>query len=262
MCVRFVVVLSLAVVLASPAAAGAATKTVTMGATPKQAKVLQQQLSSDANQFFRSTVTIHAGDAVRFIPFGFHNVDFPKRGEDAEPLVVPGAAASGQLDAAGAAFWFNGQPTLGPQPGAAQSNFGKTLRYTGEKAVNSGLPLQNKPKPMKVRFPRPGTFKYFCDVHPGMKGKVRVKRRSTPIPSKRADARAVARQVAKAVKAAKKLRKTDAPDNTVLLGAANRSGVEFFGMLPETLTVPRRHDRRLQDVAALVRGAHSHLRPG
>lgn len=236
--IRFLVVLSLAVVLAAPAAAGAATKTVTMGATPKQAKVLQRQLSSDANQFFRSTVTINAGDAVRFIPFGFHTVDFPKRGGDAQPLFVPGAPASGQLDAAGAPFWFNGQPTFGFNPVLLQSNFGKTLRYTGAKAVNSGLPLANKPKPMKVRFPRRGTFNYFCDVHPGMKGKVRVKRRSAAIPSRRADARAVARQVAKAVKAAKRLRKTEAPDNTVLLGAANRNGVEFFGMLPETLTVP------------------------
>lgn len=238
MCVRFVVVLSLAVALAAPAAAGAATKTVTMGATPKQAKVLQRQLNSDANQFFRSTVTVHVGDAVRFVPFGFHNADFPKRGGDAQPLLVPSAAASGQADAAGVPFWFNGQPTLDINPVLLRSNFGKTLRYTGAKAVNSGLPLENKPKPMKVRFPQPGTFKYFCDVHPGMKGKVRVKRRGRPIPSKRADARAVARQVAKAVKAAKKLRKTDAPDNTVLLGAASRSGVEFFGMLPETLTVP------------------------
>jgi plastocyanin len=235
---RFVVVLSLAVALATPAAASAATKTVTMGATPKQAKVLQRQLSSDANQFFRSTVTIHVGDAVRFIPFGFHNVDFPRRGGDGAPLAVPGAPTSGQLDAAGAPFWFNGQPGLGINPALLQSNFGKTLRYTGANAVNSGLPLADRPKPMKVRFPRRGTFKYFCDVHPGMKGKVRVKRRGAPIPSKRADARAVARQVAKAVAAARELRETDAPNNTVLLGAANRSGVEFLGMLPNTLTVP------------------------
>jgi plastocyanin len=236
--IRVAVVLGLAVALAAPAAAGAATKTVTMGATPKQAKVLQQQLSSDANQFFRKTVTIRAGDAVRFLPFGFHNVDFPRRGGDTQPLVVPGAAASGVLDAAGVPFWFNGQPTFDLNPVLLKSNFGKTLRYTGEKAVNSGLPLSNKPKPFKVRFPQRGTFNYFCDVHVGMKGKVRVKRRSAAIPSKRADRRAVARQVAKAVKAARQLRETDPPDNTVLLGAANRSGVEFLGMLPETLTVP------------------------
>jgi plastocyanin len=236
--IRVAVVLGLAIALAAPAAAGAATKTVTMGATPKQAKVLQQQLSSDANQFFRKTVTIRAGDAVRFLPFGFHNVDFPRRGGDPQPLVVPGAAASGQLDAAGVPFWFNGQPTLDLNPVVLKSNFGKTLRYTGEKAVNSGLPLVNKPKPFKVRFPRRGTFNYFCDVHPGMKGKVRVKRRSAAIPSKRADRRAVDKQVAQAVKAARKLREVDPPDNTVLLGAADRSGVEFLGMLPETLTVP------------------------
>ena len=209
-----------------------------MGATPKQAKVLQQQLSSDANQFFRKTTTIRVGDAVRFLPFGFHNVEFPKRGGDIQPLIVPGDPASGQLDAAGVPFWFNGQPTLVLNPVLLRSNFGKTFRYTGEKAIKYGLPLGNKLKPMKVRFPQRGTFNYFCDVHPGMKGKVRVKRRSAAIPSKRADARAVAQQVAKAVKAAKKLRKADPPDNTVLLGAANRSGVEFLGMLPETLTVP------------------------
>ena len=235
---RLVIALIAAVALAVPGAAGAATKTVTMGATPKQARVLQQQLSSDANQFFRSTVTIHAGDAVRFAPFGFHNVDFPKRGGDPLPLVVPGAPTSGQVDAAGAPFWFNGQPGVGFNPALTRSNFGKTLSYTGARAVNSGLPLAAKPKPMTVRFPRAGTFTYFCDVHPGMKGKVRVKRRGTPIPSKRADKSAVAQQVAKAVAAARKLRQTDAPANSVFLGVADRSGVEFFGMVPETLTVP------------------------
>jgi len=226
-----------AVALAAPAAAGAATKTVTMGVTPQQGKVMQQQLSSDANQFFPGTVTVHAGDSVRFLPFGFHNADFPRRGGQGLPLVVPGAPTSGQVDAAGAPFWFDGEPGLGLNPALLQSNFGKTLRYTGAKRVNSGLPLADRPKPFKVRFPKAGKFDYFCDVHPGMKGTVRVKRRGA-VPSKRADARAVARQAAKALSEARKLRRTDAPPNTVLLGAANRRGVEFFGMLPETLTVP------------------------
>jgi plastocyanin len=235
---RLAIALVVTVALAAPTAAGAATKTVTMGPTPKQGRVLQQQLSSDANQFFRSTVTIRAGDAVRFVPFGFHNVDFPRRGGDPLPLVAPGAPTSGQVDAAGAPFWFNGQPGIGFNPALARSNFGKTLRYTGARAINSGLPLEARPKPMTVRFPRTGNFTYFCDVHPGMKGKVRVKRRGASIPSKRADQRAVAQQVAKAVAAARRLRQTDAPDNSVFLGVADRSGVEFFGMVPETLTVP------------------------
>lgn len=235
---RLVIVLSLIAALAVPAAAGAATKSVTMGLPPKAAKQLQDRLGSDANQFFRKTVTIRAGDAVRFLPFGFHNVDFPKRGGDVAPLIVPGEATSGQNDAAGAPFWFNGRPGLVLNPRLLRSGFGKTFRYTGAKAVNSGLPLANRPKPMTVRFPRTGSFNYFCTVHPGMKGNVRVKRRGTPIPSKRADARAVAQQTAADVRAARQLRNTDPPANTVFLGAANRTGVEFFGMLPETLTVP------------------------
>ena len=215
---RVVIVLITVVALAAPAAAGAATKTVTMGMTPKQGKVMQQQLSSDANQFFPGTVTVHTGDTVKFLPYGFHNADFPKSGGDARPLVVPGAAASGQVDAAGVPFWFNGLPTLGLNPALLKSNFGKTVKYTGAKAVNSGLPLANKPKPFKVRFPEAGKFNYFCDVHPGMKGKVHVKKGGT-IPSKRDDERAVDKQVDKAVSAARKLRKTDPPANTVLTSA-------------------------------------------
>jgi plastocyanin len=234
---RLLIVLISVASLAAPSAAGAATKSVTMGPTPKQGKVLQQGLSSDANQFFPGRVTIHAGDSVKFLPFGFHNADFPKKGGEALPLVVPGTATSGIVDANGDPFWFNGQPALGLNPALLKSSFGKTVSYTGRKAVNSGLPLANKPKPFKVRFPKAGSFTYFCDVHPGMKGKVKVKKRGS-IPSKKADAKAVAKQVAKDVRAARKLRAAKPPANTVLLGNANRAGVEYFGMLPETLTVP------------------------
>lgn len=236
--IRFVVVLSLAALLAAPAAASAATKSVTMGLPPKQAKKIQDKFGSDANKFYRGTVTIHTGDSVKFLPFGFHTVDFPKTGGKAKPLIVPGGTATGVKDEAGADFWFNGRPTLGLNPALLKSGFGKTFTYTGAKAVNSGLPLQNKPKPMRVKFPNTGTFKYFCDVHPGMKGKVRVKRGGARIPSKRADAAAVAEQIDKDKKAAKKLKNTPVPDDTVFLGSSNGKGVEYFGMLPESLTVP------------------------
>ena len=236
MACRLVILVVVVLVLAAPTAAGAATKSVTMGPTPKQGKVLQQQLSSDANQFFPGAVAIHVGDSVKFLPFGFHNADFPKRGGKALSLVAPGAPASGVVDADNVPFWFNGQPTLGLNPALLKSNFGKTVSYTGKKAVNSGLPLANRPKPFKVRFPKAGSFTYFCDVHPGMKGKVRVKKGGA-IPSKEADAKGVAKQVSKDVSAARKLRKAKPPANTVLLGNSDRSGVEYFGMLPETLTV-------------------------
>ena len=129
MCVRFVVVLSLAVVLAAPAAAGAATKTVTMGVTPKEAKVLQQQLSAEAKHFFgrRHHPCRRLGQ--------LHSTRFPQRGlpqtrRRPESLFGPGAAASGQSDEVGDAFWFNGQPTW-IQPGAAEVELRTDPRYTG-----------------------------------------------------------------------------------------------------------------------------------
>ena len=236
--VRLAMALGLAAALAVPAVAEAATKSVTMGMPPKAAKVIQNRFSADANKFYRGTVTIHEGDSVRFLPFGFHTATFPKRGGQVPPLVAPGGAVSGSNDAAGAPFWFNGQPQLNINPVHLKSGFGKTFRYTGAKLVNSGLPLSNKPKPMTVKFPREGVFQYFCAVHPGMKGKVRVRKKSEPVPSASADARAVKNQISKDTTAAKKLGATDAPANTVLLGAASNRGVEHLGMLPEQLTVP------------------------
>ena len=33
---------------------------------------------------------------------------------------------------------------------------------------------------MNVRFPKAGAFTYYCDIHPGMKGTVRVVGKRTP----------------------------------------------------------------------------------
>src|SRR5690242_7762073 len=107
------VVLSTAVMLlASPAAAHAATKTVDMGVPVKQQKAFQSH-GTDVNDFFPHGITVHAGDSVRFVPTGFHNVDIPARGKKPQALLVTGSAVAGSLDAAGAPFWFNGQPSIG-----------------------------------------------------------------------------------------------------------------------------------------------------
>ena len=82
-----------------------------MGVTPKQGKVMQQQLNLTRISSSLGRSSPHGGHG-RFLPYGFHNADFPKSGGKALPLVVSGAAASGQVDAAGAPFWFNGLPTL------------------------------------------------------------------------------------------------------------------------------------------------------
>ncbi|MEA2245933.1 MAG: hypothetical protein QOH46_462 [Solirubrobacteraceae bacterium] len=235
--IRFTLVVGLTCALAAPATAGAATKVVTMGTPPAAQKTFQKAFS-DVNAFFPTSVTIAAGDSVRFAPAGFHTADLPPRGGRAQPLFVPGAPVAGAVDPAGAPFWFNGQPSLGFNPALLRSGFGKRFAYTGARRVNTGLPVQDRPKPMTVRFPRAGTYTYFCDVHPGMKGTVRVRAASAAVPTARADARRVRKQTSDALKVATALADTTPPAGAVNVGASGRGGVERFAFFPATLTVP------------------------
>jgi plastocyanin len=223
-----------------PTVAPAATRDVVMGTPPKYGKTLEKALS-DANAFFPSAVTVNVGDKVRFIPAGFHNVDLPAKGGKPRALVSPQGPVAGATDPAGQPYWFNGQPNLGFTPSLANGNFGKSLTYDGSKAVQSGLPLANRPKPMTVSFKKAGSFTYYCDVHPGMKGSVKVVGRGRPTPSAAATAARAAKQAAAAVAVAKRLAKspTAPPKGVVYVGVAGKGGVEHFAFSPARMTVPR-----------------------
>jgi plastocyanin len=225
------------VVLAIPAGASAATKVVDMGLPTAQQKAFQRQLA-DVNDFFPHGTTIHVGDSIRFVLTGFHTVDLPAKGGKPLGLIVPAGTTSGVADAGGAAFWFNGQPTLAFNPVFAQGIFGKKLAYTGAKRVESGVPLSEHPKPFTVRFTKAGTYTYYCNIHDGMKGTVRVLAKSHKVSSHRADAKALKDQVASTLKTAKALANTTAAPGNVSLGASAKGGVERFAMFPATQTVP------------------------
>jgi len=226
------------ITLAVPAISHAATgKTVYMGTPPTSQKALGKY-NADVNAFFPSSITVHVGQKVSFVPSGFHNVEFPAKGAKPTPLLSPQGPISGALDAAGAAYWFNGQQNLGFSPTLFQGLYGKSVKYTGAKTVNTGLPLADKPKPVKISFTKPGTYTYFCDVHVGMKGTVKVVADSKPVPSVKADAKRVAAQAKAAIATAKLVVKKQPPANTVLIGAAGKGGVEAFSFFPSALTVP------------------------
>lgn len=235
---RLAVVLAAALALAVPAMADAATRSVWMGTPASEQKAFQEGFGADVNAFFPKQTTINVGDTVRFLPAGFHDADFPRRGGDPLPLLVPTTPAQGVVDAAGAPFWFNGQPVLGFNPALLRPLFGRRVTYNGARRVNTGLPLTDRPRPAQIRFTRAGTFDYFCDVHAGMKGRVSVRPRRSRIPSARAHARAVARQVAADKRVARGLAAATPPANTVLLGNYGGDGVDYLGMLPQRLTVP------------------------
>jgi plastocyanin len=220
--VAFVATLSLAL----PATAGAATKTVQIGPFGAQAAKFQAAFG-DANQYFRRTVTIHKGDKVKWENNGFHTVTFQPAGEPPTSLVAPDPAdpVAGVLDAAGAPFWFNGQPKVKLNLLAAAPQGGKT--FDPSVLENSGLPPEDGPAPpYKLRFKRKGTFGYYCIVHPGMKGKVRVVGRGRRIPTVAKDKR-VARREQKA--ALKRVKELSAGAGTETLSKAIQAGNDVAG---------------------------------
>jgi plastocyanin len=236
---RVALVLSAVAVLAAPAAAEAATKSVSMGQPKAVTREFNERLNIDVNDYFPHTVTIRVGDSVRFLPGGFHTVDLPPRGGRPLTLASPtGQKIAGANDPAGAPFWFNGQDQLGFTRELGTSGFGKRFTFTGARRVQSGLPLERNPKAMTVRFNRAGTFTAYCSVHSGMKGRVRVLRAGRRVPSAAADRRTVARQVAAARAVGRRLAGTTAPAQTVDVGAAGRGGVEYFGFFPRDQQVP------------------------
>jgi len=219
-----------ALVVAVPASA--ATKTVYLGNPPAGQKALNK-LRADVNQYFPSTITVRRGDSVRFVPTGLHTVDLV-RGRRPDALVSGGAPVSGARDPAGVPFWFNGQPDLELTPSLLNVAFGKTVSYNGSSEVQSGLPLETKP--LTVKFTKAGSFTYYCNVHPGMKGKVKVVTGKAPTANK--DAKAVKKQLNAAIKDAKSLQTALVRKDQVLLGNSSRSGVEILSMYPGAMTVP------------------------
>lgn len=226
----------------SPAGAQAATKTVFMGAAPPTATVAQmkafESASAEAMDFYPRTVTIRRGDLVAFEPRGFHTVDMPGPGGNPAPFLTPGDKKAGTvLDAAGAPFWFsNVAPIIGFNPALLAQGFGK-LKIKGATAVRSGLPLSDRVKAMRVRFPKSGSFKYFCNIHPGMQGTVKVVAKSARVPSSRADTRAAKAAIASAVATAKRFPVTSGiPANTISVGQ-QKGSVQHLGFVPSKLTV-------------------------
>jgi plastocyanin len=227
------------IALATPAAANAATKSVNMGTTKAQQTVLRPT-GADINAYFPSNVAVHVGDSVRFVPQSFHSVHFLGKSGKLVPInILSGQTIGGIVDAAGAPFWFNGLPSVVTNGAlfAPPGKFGKKLTTNGTKEIESALPTGNNPKPMVVRFTKAGLFRYFCDLHPGMKGSVRVSARSKRVASARADANAVKAQFAKALSNAKSFATLKPPANTVYVGAA-KGTAELFGFAPSRLTVP------------------------
>jgi plastocyanin len=236
-----------------PAAAQALTKQVYEGLPPQpQKKFIDPKLNTDAIDFFPHTATIHVGDSVKFSATAFHNVDIPATGKKPVTLIGPtGTNVAGSNDAAGTPYWFNGLPNFGFNKDLIEGNppvnydpwkttkgKGRTFTYTGAKGVATPIPFADDVKPLTVKFTKAGTVKYFCDLHPGMEGVIKVLPKSKKIPSAKADAKALKAQIDRDYTIAKSLTKQAPPAGTIDVGKAGKFGVEYFSFFPGKTTVP------------------------
>ena len=221
---------ALALVALAAAPASAATKTVYAG---PNARLSPKDLV--INDFFRRAVTIRQGDSVRYVFRGFHNVVLPRRGQRPGGLIEPDPSApyAGVVDAAGQPFWFNGRPRL--QIGATTIVPQGGRSYDGTRLTSSGIAL-GEPRPYTVRFPRRGSFTFYCTVHAGMKGTVRVLRRGARIPTVAQDKRAAAAQLARYRTTARRLARPEIPARTIS-GGSDRGAVNYLRFFPRRLTV-------------------------
>jgi plastocyanin len=238
-CLTALVIATVAAACAATTAA-AKTKVVVAGGPPPQASQagkLKFPAALDLNGFFRKTVTIHAGDSVKWVwsKRVVHTVTFLAKGDSRPPFERPDPTHpyTGFTDSTGAPFWFNGQPSIEIPPEHALPQGPATADGTTYR--NSGLSAPAF-KPYKLKFPKKGTYKYLCVVHPGMDARVKVLPRSARIPSAKADRKARVKEFAKALVAARKLGKLKPSGNDVVAGNDN-STVAWFRFFPATRTI-------------------------
>lgn len=219
---------ALAIVL--PAAAGAAT-------IPVEAGGGNERLVADFQAYFPSPVTVRAGDSVRFLLHGFHTVTFVPRGKPAPEFFGQGPPAPATNDAGGAPYWWGGIPqkTLGQVAGMPT----RSTVVTGTRLVNSGLPM-GPMSGLTASFPKAGTYRYICVVHPAMSGEVRVLPKDATAPTAaRMAAKAAAEGRARTAEARAlqaTARRTSPTGSTVLAGVGNRR-LNLQTFFPRTLTV-------------------------
>ena len=247
--------------LAAPLAAQAApkhiTKNVTMGLPTKVQKSKQflGKWNIDAIDFFPHTTTIHVGDSIKFSQTAFHNLDLPAKGQRRLQLLAAKGPVGHVVGKDGVPFWYSDSPTftkfgfnpllIGGNPSVDYSPTKKAAKkgikrtYDGSKRVLTTIPFNAGPRPITIKFTKAGTFTFYCDLHPGEKGVVRVLPARKAIPGAKADKKALNRQIGRDRKEAVRIHKHHAlPADTVSAGYAGKHGVEIFTFVPNTLRIP------------------------
>lgn len=198
---------------------------------------------ADALAFFPRVATITAGQSVTFNINGFHTVTFGSR--NAFPLIIPqGGVQPSATDAAGEPLWWGGKaPVLGLNPKAVPQVGGSTISSPSQVA-SSGLQRvltasqKHPPKPYTLTFEKPGLYRFFCIVHPGMAGAVRVLPATATAPTPAQVDLRVKAQLGRTISNLKTIQaQNPTAPLTVWVGAGKLDGSEVTSFFPKRLTV-------------------------
>jgi plastocyanin len=221
--------------LAAAGQAGAANYQVFLGEQARPPAGTPKGATLDL--FLPGKVTVKAGDSVTFSSAGFHTVS---TGFKSGSIIVPDPAHgkyAGIDDAAGNPFYFNGLPKL-IYNGLALAPFGPNAITPGVKASSGALsPSGPKAKPATITysFPKPGTYRFYCTVHPGMKGTVVVTSGTPPKSPTQVTAEALQAENAAWAKTKAEAAAAKPPARTVYMGVGNLETI--LGYFPSSLTV-------------------------
>ena len=219
-------------------AATTTTYTVYLGEFAKPPANLRK-IPGTINQFLPSRLVVAAGDSVTFASNSFHSVTYNPR---PIPLLVPDpekGTYAGLMDAAGQPFYFDDLPKLIYNPQAFGPFGPKTI--SGATPVSSGAMGPQGPKSPAATatyaFPKPGTYRLFCTLHPGMKATVVVKPAGSAVPKTpdQVKAQALQLQTAAYPKAIALNNTKIAAPNTVAMGVGG--GVAMLAYYPKVLKV-------------------------
>ena len=236
-------------VLAVPASASAATKTVDMGTPTAQGQKAFQKAPRRRQRLLpaRDDDPRRRLDQVRADRASTTSTSRARaaRRLRADPADRPDVA--GVNDAAGAPFWFNGAAAgrLQPEPRSSRALRQEGDLHRRQAASSPGCRWRRSRSRSPSSSPRPGTYTYYCDVHPGMKGTVKVVVQDEKIPTRKGRQGGSTTQVASALKTAKRLAHTRRRRATTSSSVRRRRRRRVLRLLPGQ---PDRHGGHDGDV--------------
>ena len=232
---------------------------------PPLAAAKKMGQASTANAFFPSKLKVNVGDSVTFVPAGFHTVNFPKKGDGPLPLIIPtGQKVAGANDAAGAAFWFNGQDALSLNPA-----FAAPPASTGARRRPTPAPRWSSPAcPRREVQAADGEVHQGRHVHvllrpaPGHEGLAHGRQEGRDGPDGQAGRRR-GQEAGRRGGQGRQGPRQDQPGRQHGRPGRGRQGrrrVLRHG--PGEPHRRARHDRQVPDDQGQLRGPHGHVRPG